>query len=225
MLLRSCFSVQGNIRFLSHLDLLKVMERAMRRAQIPVAFSQGFNPHPKIAFGTARPVGLASTCEYFDVELDGELDPEAFRTRLQEKCPSGVTIEETKEIPPEKPALMAVINCASYQATVQVTDDLKPEDVDQKIADLFSRSKIVVERVSPKGKKEYDIRPGILRLIPCFCPPRQVLFDMDLGMGNQGNVKPGEVIGALALGDYEILDLTRTGLFIRSASGEKIRPI
>ncbi|MEL7564696.1 MAG: TIGR03936 family radical SAM-associated protein [Dehalobacterium sp.] len=222
MFLRSCFSVKGNIKFLSHLDLLKVMERAMRRAQIPVAFSQGFNPHPKMAFGTAKSVGLASECEYFDVELDREMAPRDFKKKLQEKCPMGIEIKETKEISPEEPALMAVINCASYQVTVKVSQELSQEELDKKIADLFSRSEIIVQRVSPKRKKEFDIRPGIISLTYRLSQPEKILFEMDLNMGNQGNVKPGEVIGALGLGDYEILEILRTGLFIRRESGEKV---
>lgn len=222
MLLRSCFSVRGNIRFLSHLDILKVMERTMRRAQIPVSFSQGFNPHPKIAFGSAKPVGLASECEYFDVELDGEMDPSDFQTKFQGKCPSGIQIKETKEISPEEPALMAVINCASYQVTVKVSGELGSEELDKKIAELFSRRSIIVERVSPKRRKEVDIRPGILSLSYSLYSPQRILFEMDLDMGNQGNAKPGEVVRALGLGNYELLDITRTGLFIRRESGEKI---
>jgi len=225
MLLRSCFSVKGNIKFLSHLDLLKVMERTMRRAQIPVSFSQGFNPHPKMAFGTAKSVGLASECEYFDVELDGEMDPVDFRTKLQEKCPIGIEINDTKEISPEEPALMAVINCASYQVVVKVTRELSPEELDKKIGSLFSQSKIMVERVSPKRKKEFDIRPGIISLTYSLYAPEKIIFEMDLNMGNQGNVRPGEVIDALGIGDYEILDITRTGLFIRRESGERVYPM
>lgn len=221
MLLRSCFSVSGNIKFLSHLDLLKVMERAMRRAEIPVAFSQGFNPHPKIAFGSAKAVGLASKGEFVDVELDGKMDPNDFQKRLQEKCPSGIVIEKTIEISSEGPALMSVINCASYEVLVKVPGELNEEELKQKIAHIFAEEEIIVERVSPKRKKQFDIRPGILSLTYTPCPPEKVMFQMDLKMGNLGNVKPEEVVRSLKLNFYEILDITRTGLFVQNETGEK----
>lgn len=222
MLLRVCFSVKGNIKFLSHLDLLKILERVLRRAEIPVAFSQGFNPHPKIAFGSAKSVGLASLCEYFDVELDEEMDLIDFQTKLQQKCPPGFEINGVKEISPEEPALMAIINCASYQVLVKFSGGITTEELDQKIEELFSRSEIIVERVSPKKRKSYDIRPGIVSLSYLFQTPERVEFEMELRMGNLGNVRPGEVIDALKIRDYQILEITRTGLFIRRESGEKV---
>ncbi|ATW25486.1 TIGR03936 family radical SAM-associated protein [Candidatus Formimonas warabiya] len=222
ILLRSCFEVTGRIRFLSHLDLLKVLERALRRADLPVAFSQGFNPHPKIAFGSARAVGLASECEYFDVELDRYVPPADFRQRLQEQCPCGLVIKETREISPASPPLMAVINCASYRVMVQSPFPFTQEELDQKMDRLFDKKEIVVERVSPKGRKTYDIRPGIFSLT-AQALPEGALFHMDVAVGNEGNVRPGEVITALAL-EGEMGAITRTGLFIRNVGGEKVAP-
>jgi radical SAM-linked protein len=224
MMLRSCFSVTGRMRFLSHLDLLKLMERAMRRAGIPVAFSQGFNPHPKIAFATAKAVGLVSVAEYFDVELNRAMAPEEFRARLQENCPPGITIKETKEIPPEAPALMAVINCASYQVLVRLREKTTRKELDENIAELFSRKEIFVPRISPKKKKEFDIRPGIFSVSYRDCASQEILFEMDLKIGNEGNVRPSEVVEALHLGEYQVLEITRTGLFVREESGEKFPP-
>ncbi|HHT64381.1 MAG: TIGR03936 family radical SAM-associated protein [Bacillota bacterium] len=224
MILRSCFRITGKTRFLSHLDLLKLIERALRRAGIPVAFSHGFNPHPKISFGTAKAVGLASDCEYFDVELDEEMDPEEFRVKLQEKCPPGIIIKETKEISPEDPPLMAVINCATYLVRVRMDKEMNPSELEEKIAQLFSRREIKVPRISPKRKKEFDIRPGIFRLSYRFCTPQEILWEMDLSVGNQGSVKPVEVVEALGLDGCRILDIIRTGLFVRNKSGEKAMP-
>ncbi|MCR6544995.1 TIGR03936 family radical SAM-associated protein [Dehalobacterium formicoaceticum] len=222
MRIRSCFAITGKIRFLSHLDLLKVMERALKRAQLPVTFSQGFNPHPQIAFATAKSVGLASTCEYFDVELDQTMDPSEFQRRLQEKCPHGIEILQSREIPSDARALMALINSASYQVLVQTKDALTGEELDKKIAELFARTEIKVERISPKKRKEFDIRPGIFSLTYSMDAPQRVLLEMDLSMGNLGNVRPHEVVVALGLDDYEILDITRVEMFIGSANGAKI---
>lgn len=225
MIFRSCFAITGNLRFLSHLDLLKLMERALRRARIPIAFSHGFNPHPKMAFATAKAVGLAGLSEYFDVELDQEMAPLEFQRRLQENCPAGIEIKEVKEISPGEPSLMSVVNCASYRVKVRVKNKLDAKELEQKIDRIFSRKEIIVQRISPKRKREYDIRPGIFSLTYHFCTPQEVLLEMDLKIGSEGSVKPGEVVEALSLEDCQILDLTRTGLFVLKKSGEKVLPI
>lgn len=221
--LRTCFAVQGGMKFLSHLDILKVMERTLRRAEIPVAFSQGFNPHPKIAFGPARPVALASTCEYFDVELTRPLDPEEFREKVQEYCPPGLIIKAAREIDSQSKALMAVLNCAWYRVSL-VGPMPEAQTPDGLIEKLFAQKEIVVERHSPKGHKRYDIRPGIWQL---FAAPTEVglTVEMEVMIGSVGNVRPEEVIQALGFAKDQMVEITRTGLFTRKNDGETIPPM
>ncbi|MGI6679369.1 MAG: TIGR03936 family radical SAM-associated protein [Dehalobacterium sp.] len=223
MRIRSRFAITGKSRFLSHLDLLKVMERTLRRAQLPVTYSQGFNPHPQIGFATAKSVGVASTCEYFDVELDEAVAPQEFQRRIQENCPVGIEILECREIPQNAPSLMAVVNGASYQVLVQMKEAITQEELDQKIKELFAQQEIIIERSSPKRRKEFDIRPGILSLTYRMETSQRILFETDLRMGNLGNVRPQEVVDALGLSDCEILEITRVELFIeKSTDGAKL---
>jgi radical SAM-linked protein len=218
--LRSCFEIQGGIRFLSHLDILKLIERSLRRAAIPVEFSQGFNPHPKIAFGPARPVGLASLCEYFDVELKEPLDPEDFRIRLQEKFPADIKIRETVVVPLHAKALTAVLNCAIYEVELENSLACSKEELQGRVEKLLDRKEIVICRHSPKGKKEVDIRPGIWGIFLSIHPD-SIIMKMEVMIGEGVNTKPGEVIQSMGFNSKDIIGITRTGLFIREADGRK----
>lgn len=221
--LRTCFEVQGNLKFLSHLDTLKLVERALRRAGVPVVFSQGFNPHPQIAFGPPKPVGLASTCEYFDVELKDPVDPLVFQQQVLAECPSGFVIKETKEIPLGTGALMAVINCATYRVKIKCRTGISQEEINESIREIMQREEIISRRISPKGTKDVNIRPLIWKLSADITDDGAVV-EMEVMIGSSGNVKPGEVINALGLNDCETIEMVRTGLFIRLQNGEKVTP-
>ena len=222
-ILRSRFSVQDGCRFLSHLDTLKAMERALRRAGLPVVFSQGFNPHPQMAFGPARAVGLASLSEYFDVELSENMLPEIFRERLGAQLPLGFKLLETREVPVGIKALMAVLNCAVYQVHLDCPAMISQTELDQRTAAVFSQEAIVVVRHSPKGIKRSDIRPGIWQL-SAQADSSGILVKMEVRLGGEGNVRPTEVVEALGLLDCQIVETLRTGLFVRQTDGGKADP-
>lgn len=222
-ILRSRFAVEGGLRFLSHLDTLKGVERALRRAGLPVAFSQGFNPHPQIAFGPARAVGLASRSEYFDVELTAAVTPEEFQRRLSAESPQGFQLLETREIPAGSPALMAILNCAHYEVRLQCSTPLSQGELDQKVTGLFQRDSIIVTRHSPKGSRQADIRTGIWSLSGEALPD-EIRLEMEVRLGGDGNVRPGEVVESLGLSHCQIADMVRTGLFVRRLDGVKLDP-
>ena len=80
------------VKFISHLDLMKMYERALRRSGVPIAYSQGFNPHPQMVFGLPLSVGVTSESEYADFELEGNMDPGEFMQRLNGSLPEGIRI-------------------------------------------------------------------------------------------------------------------------------------
>ncbi|MDD4752827.1 MAG: TIGR03936 family radical SAM-associated protein [Desulfitobacteriaceae bacterium] len=223
-ILRSRFEVEGSMRFLSHLDILRIVGKTLRRAEIPVAFSQGFNPHPLIAFGPPRPVGMASRAEYFDVELKEHMNPLEFQERFQEQCPGGLLIRKTGEIPRGTGALNAVINCATYLLKVEYSPLLTKEELNNRVKDIFNKEEIIIFRHSPKGTKQYDIRPGVWQLSASPLENGAVV-EMEIMTGSSGNVKPGEVADSLGIRDYKITEMVRTGLFTRLPEGERIVPL
>ena len=101
------------VKYISHLDLMRTFERAIRRANIPVRYSQGFNPHPSIVFGLPLSVGVTSEAEYADVEIDGELAPPVFLQQLNSQLPEGLKVTDAKESG-AKSNIMASVAFASY---------------------------------------------------------------------------------------------------------------
>ena len=112
--MRSRFHKKDDMIFISHLDLIRVFERAIRRANIPVAYTQGFNPHPIIAFATALGVGVASEGEYIDVKLYDKISSEIFMNKLNSVLPAGLKIIKSKIITGKAKSLMSVICSSTY---------------------------------------------------------------------------------------------------------------
>lgn len=200
---RCCYSIQGNISFLSHLDLLQAWQRILRRAKIPVAFSQGFNPHSKIAFGPARPVGVESLREYFDVELQQDMGLADFESRLSAALPVGITLQSVRPVAIGEKSITALIAVADYQVWVKNV----PADIEQKIISLLEKEEIPYLKTSPKGDKMVNLRPGIFQL-----EWDGEKFVMQLMAGNSGHVRPEEVLSALDIVKEEIEKTLRTDL-------------
>ena len=117
---RIAYTKVEEAKYIAHLDLARVYERSLRRAGIRVAYSEGFNPHPKISFGSALAVGVEGEQEYVDIELEEEQDIQEILGRLQEQLPKGIRLIEGQVITQGAKALMAVLNAASYRITVPV---------------------------------------------------------------------------------------------------------
>ncbi len=153
--------LDGPLIWQSHLEVLAAWEKALRRCDTPVAYSQGFNPHMLISWGPAHPVGVAGQCEYCDLYL-WQAPSEDWLPRLNETLPPGLQVTEAWEVPLNGPALTAWLNRADYQMELPAGAggvDLQPA------IESFSRSSSqIVVRTGPKGRKEADIRPAVSRL-------------------------------------------------------------
>jgi len=160
----------GEARLLGHLDMQSAWIRALRRARAPLAYSQGFHAHPKIAFATAAPVGEESCGDYMDIVLTQHSDAQALLERIRAAIPPGFRVYEATEVPLRTPSLMSAATGFDY--TLHTTGD--PAQLGRAIADLLSQKSVLVERkgkARPKGKAKacrqkiaLDIRPMIERL-------------------------------------------------------------
>ncbi len=216
MLMRFSYCVQGPVKFLSHLDLLKLFGKAVKRAGVPIAYSEGFNPHPKITFGPPRGVAIAGLEEYCDMKLKEEMQPEDFIQAFNAALPKGIAVKEAKLLRHKAEALMAVINVAAYQAAFIGEDT---EKVAAAVKRLLAAEQAMVIRYNPKKKdKEINVRAGIdtLALTPAAADSGQL--DMRLLFGESGSVKPTEVL-SLLLQHPEKAVITRTGLYVKTADG------
>ena len=118
-ILRIRFSKRGPVRFISHRDVARSWERAFRKARLPLAFTAGFSPHPRVSFGLALPLGWESDAEYIDVHLAERCDPQDVAARLDAALPEGMRVEDLAEIPATAPSAAAIVRWADYAVAVR----------------------------------------------------------------------------------------------------------
>ena len=161
-IIRLEYSKGEPVRFLSHLDMMRMFERAMRRAHVPLAYTEGYNPRPKISYGPALATGYTSDSEFMDVHIAVE-GPYNIKECLSPHVPFGIEIKRTKTLISKTRSLAALIDHLDYDVLLNKTFDEK--EIDTLIEKLLSKNEIIVERFK-KGKpsKTYNIRPNILQL-------------------------------------------------------------
>lgn len=206
------------IRYISHLDYAGAMERAIRRAGIPAAYSEGFNPHMKLAFASALSVGVTSTSEYMDVELTGSYSLSCFTQLLEQALPQGIHIKRAiHKSPEDKKALMAMVERASYRIVLPRGTDR--EAVKQAICDFDAAETVMFWKETPKSRKEVEIKQYIASPIRLVEGERDELL-MDILITPQGSVKPEQVLQALHDSfaspiESQTVLIERTGLFCK----------
>ena len=156
--IRMKYSKTGRIRFLSHLDLMTLFQRAAARAGIPVSFSRGFNPHPKISFGPALSVGMESEAEYLDMETDPFVDVPQITGNLNNTLPKGIRIIESRAIPRNFSSLSGSISRYVYEVGVPEPYAL---DIAARVKSFLSLASVIVTRED----SQKDIRPCIEAMI------------------------------------------------------------
>jgi radical SAM-linked protein len=162
--LRLIFSKEGPARFISHLDLARALERSLNRAQLPVAYTQGFNPRPRLSLAAALPLGYTSEAEVADVWLVESLDPADFHNRLAGKIAPGIKIHSVVEIPLQSPSLQQQVIEAVY--VVEFLDPVDKASIQEKIAGILSATTFPWERKRRKSAQpqKIDLRPLILNI-------------------------------------------------------------
>ena len=165
MRLRIAFSKHGKVRFTSHRDIARIWERALRRSELPVAYSEGFNPRPKLSFGLALSTGHESNAEYIDVDLDPDrvdaLDIDGLAALLTAHLPVGMTATGVVVGDRRMPSLQQAVTSCTWQIDVH---DVDPVAVQESIDRLLERDEVMVTR-ERKGKEiTDDLRPAVLSL-------------------------------------------------------------
>ncbi len=160
--MRVTFATDDTIKYVGHLDFARAWERAIRRAGLPLAYSQGFNPQPRLHFAAALPVGFTGDAEVADVFLNAETAPEEFVARLQAAMPRGIRLTGAEPVARELPALQAQVVAATYR--VEVETDEPAAAFAARLAAFLARDQ--VWRLRRKGKEgaHYDLRPLVLGL-------------------------------------------------------------
>jgi len=153
------YAKRGKLRFTSHRDVARAFERALRRAGLPMAYSQGYHPHPKFSWLVAAPTGAASDAEYVEIALVEHLDPEMVRARLDAALPDGLAVLEGVLAGPG--ALADRIDASAWRIEVRGVDGARLREA----ADLLlATPKLLVERVTKDGPRSIDARAAIVSL-------------------------------------------------------------
>lgn len=152
--IRIRFKKEGRARYISHLDLNRVMQRAVRRARIPAWRTQGFNPHIYIVFAVPLSLFYESECEAMDIRLDGEMQVEEIGRRMTEQMPEGITIADVR-IPKMK---FSDIRSALYNVSLEYADKT-PEELKGLVSHVVSNDKIIIEKSTKRRTFEMDIKP------------------------------------------------------------------
>lgn len=187
----------------SHLDLQRTMQRALRRAQLPIAYSQGFNPHAELSFASALPVGVSSLCEILDVRLDGELAPEAFVQAMNGVLPRGLRICAARLVEDRFPAPMAKMAQAGYEALAFGAD------LRQAARDFLASQRFEVKKPSKGKVRQLDIRP-MVQALDVELQGEDSRLTLLVTCTNADNLKPELLLEALCPGGR--FQVTRTRL-------------
>lgn len=159
-MLRALFEKTGNAAYISHLDLMRLFQRAFKRAGLPLTHTQGFNPRPSVSIALPLSLGMESYCELLDFSLEGEIpDYGAICDRLNEKLVEGVRVLQVYD-GGEKLKNLALLQC---RLTLEYDEGIPPKAI-EKIKNLFSRENLTVEKKGKNGVSEQDIIPLLRRM-------------------------------------------------------------
>jgi len=213
--LRVTFTRGDELKYITHLDLMRMWERALRRAEIPLAYSEGFSPHPQIALAAPLPVGVTSEAELMDVFLEEVMQPRAFAERVAPQLPPSVQIVRVAEAGLTLPSLQAEVRAAAY--------DVEVEEASEEEARRAAEAFLAKESVSWEHKREdetrtYDIRTLVHDITVAALENGAVRLHMLLRCDSSGSGRPEQVTAALGLPAPRRIHRTRLLLASGSAA-------
>lgn len=223
--LRFCYAKSGRLRYLSHLEVVHALERAIRRAGLPVAVTQGFSPHMKIAFGPALPVGTEGMREYLDVWLTRYTSAEEVLAALASVSPSDLQPLEACYVADNAPSLTAALTIGMYRIEVD-GEELSAEQVREALARVMGTGELSVKH---KGKeKVFDLARSVPKDVDVCGRDGGVEIRLAIRMGAQGSLRP-EVLIRAALRSYPdeaiLVRTTRLDTLTEDESGVWSSPV
>ena len=160
--LRLRYAKRGRLRFASHRDFQRSFERALRRAAVPMAYSAGFSPHPRISYANAAPTGAASEAEYLEIAVTQRCDPARLRAAIDEALPPGLDVVEVVEA--RTPAFAERLEASVWQVELP---GVAPGDAATALAAFLAASEVPVQRLTKNGMRSFDARSAVVRAEVC----------------------------------------------------------
>ena len=195
--IRVIFTRNATLKYIGHLDMSRTWQRILRRAELPLAYSEGFNPQPKITFAAALPLGCTSEYEVLDFVLSPARAVSEVAVRLKRALPPGMQVTSIEEVPLKSPALQTQVLASEYTIRVE------PGSSDQ-LADRVQALLAATEVLRDRRGKAYNLRPLVLALTVERGEAERVIVRARLQSTEAGNGRPDELAAALGLDPAEV---------------------
>jgi radical SAM family uncharacterized protein/radical SAM-linked protein len=226
------FEKTGPAALLGHLDLVRAIPRALRRAGLSLSYSKGFHPKPEMSFAPALSLGVASIAEIVDVKLLDSIDPKDAVARATSGSPRGLVFSDAVELGPGDPGIAKILGGARYLAAI---DDMDDGELAERIASFLERTEQIVRRVTDKTDKDIDVRPFVTAAGVADPAGRELLrrtgqreaaavLDVHLALLGSGGVKISEVVQSVAGRPVVPLRAVRAALYAGNG-GARIDPL
>ena len=186
------------IRFLGHLDFLRTLERAVIRARIPAAFSEGFNPHMRIALDAALGVGVSADPMYMELRLEKDMAPNEVVDRLKPQLLDGIVIHGIREAESEWPKLINFLNEDCYEAEGPITGEVDWEEVTRQETIFNSLDTLIYQRITPKKTRDIDIIPLLTEPVSIAIANDRAHVKFSFLRTREGSIQPKDIWKVLA---------------------------
>jgi radical SAM-linked protein len=214
MKIRLKFVKQGQVKFVGHLDIMRLFQRAIKVAQIPIAYSQGFNPHSLVYFAMPLSVGVSSTGEYMDIVTTIDVRPETIKEQLNKVLVEGIEMIDAFCIAEDTGSLMSLVSAASYEIRLPKATFIHTSSA--AMTDKLEEESLVVHKKGKKGMQVVDIKPMILA---CTLEENSddIVINLKAQAGSSQNLSPQLFLKAILNeedGTDKWVNITRKELYV-----------
>ena len=211
--LRIRFHRGEELKYISHLDLLRLWQRVLNRAGIRMAYSEGFNPHPRMSLAAPLALGITSQAELMDIVVEKWSSPHAFTAAVARQLPAGIEIIQTYNIAMTLPSLQSQVTFSEYR--VDVSTDKSRDDIEKAIRSLLESDSLPWQHQRDTGPRKYDLRKLIEDIWIIDCQDDMATIGMKLRCDSSGSGRPEQVALALGFKDHPE-SIHRTKLYLKT---------
>jgi radical SAM-linked protein len=212
--LRLRFCRGEEVKYISHLDLMRLWQRALNRVGVPLAYSEGFNPRPRISLAAPLALGVTSEAELMDIVMTRWSSPHAFTESVSRQLPRGIQIRQVHNIAPTMPSLQSQVRYAEY--AVELETEKEQKDIESDITSLLSKEYLPWQHQRDTGPRHYDLRRLIDDLWVIDWHSGYGRIGMKLRCDSNGSGRPEQVTAALGFENYP-KSIHRTKLILNTS--------
>jgi radical SAM-linked protein len=202
------------VKYISHLDIMRLWQRALHRAEMPPLYSEGFSPHPRISLAAPLPLGVTSQAELMDIYCSSGVSPHAFNSAVSRQLPEDIGILQVYQVGLTLPSLQAQVRYADY--SVRVSTEKDGREIELMLTSMLSLEQLPWQHQRDTGLHHYDLRTLIDDLWLMEWHEGQCTIGMRLRCGSHGSGRPEQVVAALGFTDYP-QSIHRTGLILETS--------